>query len=321
MASIDGRILLAEIANGRLACSIAQQASECKADTICRAQEVRMAWDEDSSDDEDMSALRRRTKEASRAVVANRCLPAKVGNKLATKPPLVVLQTAIEVLYDLTSQPITPVTPTQTLVLEPVEADDPLLMTQVTTDLSQFPGVLVGTLRPSRPASANSETSRFFSRAALRPNSAMTVSSRPRNCASSCELVTAEIALASLALGRPLPPVNPPRKKSLAMSSAMSLDLGHSDKLPAPCGGLGDHSAVDQARTLTSAGQNLRSSSMSSLRLPKPSSKQAPYITLPSLPGSKGVGAKLGAGSVDGSSWHVSLGSPALEHNTRRLLH
>jgi len=322
MAPVDGRMLLAEIANGRLASSIAQQASVCEAGTICKAQEVRMAWDEDSSDDEDMSTFRQRTKEASRAVVANRCLPAKAVNKLSTKPPLVVLQTAIEVLYDLTSQPITPVTPTQKLALgEPMEADGPLLMTAVTADSLQTRGVLVGTLRPSRPASAKSETSRFFSRAALRPNSAMTVTSRRRDCASSCELAAAEIAPASPALGRPLPPVNPPRKKSLPMSSAMNLDLGHGDKLPAPCGDIGDHSGVEQMRTLASPGQNRRSTSMSSLRLPKASSKQAQYITLPSLPGSKGAVAKVRAGSVDASAWHVSLGSPALEHNTRRLLH
>merc|ERR1719409_1791629 len=92
MALVDGRILLAAIANGQLASAIAQQASLSMKNakenidetalimgpslkTGHKIPKARMSMDDESSDEEEMFELRRKAKQNSQTVVSHRGLP------------------------------------------------------------------------------------------------------------------------------------------------------------------------------------------------------------------------------------------------------
>lgn len=230
MALVESRSLLAAIADGRLAASIAQSASMLKSslNTLLHShkehepvfsslQKVPIEDDEEcSSDDEDMNALRSMAKETSRAVVANGCLPADFVRQTRPTTPfgsIAVLQESMDVLQDILSQPSESVMCSKERVVAPAPAAP--IRPQTLQTVAATPHAV------TRPASPKDEQSRPASRCASRGTST-----------SAARLPTAAQVLKS-ALASPdmLPPVAPPRRGSSSVvtsrptASAMDLDL------------------------------------------------------------------------------------------------
>jgi len=225
--------LVRAIADGRLAASIAQSASMLKSslNTLLHSRKehepvfssLQKAPIEDeeecSSDDEDMNALRSKAKKASRAVVANGCLPADFVRQTRPTTPfgsIAVLQESMDVLQDILSQPSESVTCSKERVVAPAPAAP--IPPQTVQIVAATPHAV------TRPASPKDEQSRPASRCASRCSS--TSAARPPTAA--------QVLKSALASPDMLPPVAPPRRGSSSVvaspsrpltASAMSLDL------------------------------------------------------------------------------------------------
>lgn len=259
--------------------------------------------DECSSDEEDMDTLRRRSKQASQAVVSSRGLPAgavRETRKKSSWASISVLQDAMEVLQGILSQPTKQNAQEFNAVEPATKAVDPF-------EIPAMP-------RPTRPATAKDKTSRPSSCAAshsvelerrLRPVSA-SKAGHPS--------VLSSKALTSL---KQLPPVTPPRKGAPVApaapfgASAMDLDLG--DRLCSRTG-----TPPQQTRQSRSVGSSTHRVT-----------KNASGVALPVLVGSKAgaripfgaqSASKMRTGSVGATLWGHSPVNRETEMDNRPIL-
>lgn len=367
MAIVEGHALLQAISSGQLAVTIAEHASlfgpdvlnekvrdgvlTIKAHRRCtHNMRVPIESDGDSSDEEDLDfqVLRRKAKEESQSVFANRCLPsdaAQMPKRTGPFSSLLILQEAIEVLQELLLQPTEPVMLVEIPPWKELEADVLPLAMPVATDPPQNLDVTPSTIRPTRPCSAKSLTSRPRSRAGCRavappwtaeiaslapvfllgdrpelppkpPNSHRLLklpSDAQSNKAETCTAPDGPVRPASLSA---LPPLKTPRRgaqlelgrisPTKALSiSAMELDLG-----------FGGDVASGPPRSLTQR----EPGPVDSLWSPGDSPalcKQAPYITLPPL-ASAPVPTSF---TMQQTTGLVSLGGTTLQGDSWRLIY
>jgi len=256
MASSDGRVLLGAMADGRLASTIAEEATggsatmddvidralaTCLSFKYCRqqpqAEKLADADDGNSSDEEemDMLACRRQAKEVSKAAVANGCLPSDAVRQSRQKSPfasMAVWQDAIEVLQGIVASPSQLELHTDKPSLECLNVDAPASSPQVLDAGAVTPTAC----RPTRPTSARTSKSRPVSHAASRPADptqpklASVVS--PKFC------VLRGLPPRSASAAR-LPPVKTPSRVMPAepelprpAASALEMDLGFGGNLP-----------------------------------------------------------------------------------------
>lgn len=328
---------------------------------VCfKIREAHMSMDDESSDEEtDMFELRRKAKQDSQAVVAHRGLPADTVRETRRRGPLqslIVLQDAFEVLEVITSQPSQTAlqqkltqesqdAPQESFAKESLETSRVLCETAILDAVSNTP-------RPTRPTSAKSVTSRPSRGAGSRkpaetvetPSVYSILASKPPLSLSmvapkpgtSHSTKTCGLPRASRLPSRSaLPPVIPPSKSAAIgpsppcpSKSAMELDLGIGGKVASEPHGPSP-AEVRRARTPKTPERKRQSQSLGSLRDGTGFSKQAPHISLPSLPGvaaaagipqgTKSV-AKMRTGSVGAPVWDIPPAGATLQWDSRRLL-
>lgn len=167
MALVEARILLAAIANGRLAATIAEKlaVTKEKSDAILKStscQQSLRQTDGDSSDDEvDINELRQKMKQASQSVVDNRCLPKEFKRETRRKSAfasLSILQDAVDYLQIIVGTPTDNIRQKEESA-KSVEIDESQAI-QAGTNTSQISELTPSIPQPTKPASAKSATSR-----------------------------------------------------------------------------------------------------------------------------------------------------------------
>lgn len=306
-----------------------------------------------------MFELRQKAKKDSQAVMARRGLPADDVRETRQRAPLqslFVLQEAIEALEVITLQP-SQTAPQQKFTQETLDAPQKSFAEAslkalpntaiLSTKAVQIDEAVATTPRPTRPTSAKSATSRPSSRAGARtlvparnvettsvPSVMIAktpLSLKPPKPSNADSDKTCAVRLASVAA---LPPVIPPCKSSAARpaspcpsKSAMELDLGIGSNVASELQHSPSHAVIRSTRTPRTPEHSRKSQSLGSLRDSRTFSKQAPHISLPSLPAAPGVPlggksvAKMRTGSVGAPAWDISPAAAALQWDSRRLVY